>query len=269
MGQQLETQPAGKASSDAPALIRETKTDRPRQSWLKRNIKKTVKQAKQLNRRCAVHGDRPVFDNSDFPWVAKLEAAAPDIRRELDAVLTRKDELAAFHEVISDTATITRDQRWKTFAFTAYGLRSERNIAQCPRTWAAVQAIPGLRSALFSILEPGKHIPAHKGPYNGVLRAHLGLVIPKERSRVTIRVDDQHLQWEEGKVMIFDDSFEHEVWNDTDETRVVLFIDFDKPLRFPAGLVHRTLMSLAPFTPFLREGAEQQLAWEDRFYGRR
>ena len=115
-----------------------------------------------------------------------------------------------------------------------------------------------MKSALFSTLEPHKHIPAHKGPYNGVLRLHLGLIIPEPRNQAAIRVDDQVLHWEEGKAMVFDDAFEHEVWNRTDGLRLVLFVDFVKPLRFPASFFNWLVISLAPFTPFIREGVEQQ-----------
>jgi ornithine lipid ester-linked acyl 2-hydroxylase len=78
---------------------------------------------------------------------------------------------------------------------------------------------PGLITVLFSILEPGKHLPAHRGPYNGVLRLHLGLIVPEPCERLGIRVENQIYRWREGEVVIFDDSYEHEAWNDTSDTR--------------------------------------------------
>ena len=83
---------------------------------------------------------------------------------------------------------------------------------------------------------------------------------------LAIRVEEQTCQWREGKILIFDDAFEHEAWNHTDQTRVVLFVDFVKPLRFPASLLNWLLLNLAVFTPFIREGTENQKAWEKRFY---
>jgi beta-hydroxylase len=131
-----------------------------------------------------------------------------------------------------------------------------------------VQNIPGLKTAMFSIFEPGKHLPAHRGPYNGLLRLHLGLIVPEPREQVAIRIGNEICHWEEGRVLIFDDAFEHEAWNKTDKTRVVLFIDFVKPLRFPSNVLNWLILNLAVFTPFVREGYENHRIWEQRFHGK-
>ena len=81
---------------------------------------------------------------------------------------------------------------------------------------------------MFSILEPGKHLPPHRGPYNGVLRLHLGLIVPEPREQLGIRVDKDVYRWKEGEAVIFDDAYEHEAWNRTPHTRVVLFVDFSQ-----------------------------------------
>ena len=98
------------------------------------------------------------------------------------------------------------------------------NAARCPETMKALGKIPGLSTAFFSILSPGKHIPPHRGAYNGVLRLHLALQVPEPRDLVRIRIARQICHWEEGKCLIFDDTFNHEVWNDTAGYRVVLFV---------------------------------------------
>jgi len=120
---------------------------------------------------------------------------------------------------------------------------------------------------MFSILDPGKRIPPHRGPYNGVLRLHLGLLIPEPHNQIGIRVGVEECHWQEGRVLIFNDAYEHEVWNETGHVRVVLFVDFEKPLRFPANVLNRVLLGLAPFTPFLREGQDNLRRWERRFHG--
>ena len=250
---------------DADVVVEE-KRSRAKRKGYKKFLKNIVRKAKKLNRSHAIHGDHPVFDNAAFPWVTEIEAEWQTVRRELEAVLQDKDSLPAFHEILPDVQTITQDNRWKTYMFCGYGVKSKPNIERCPETWRLLQKIPGMKSAMFSILEPRKHIPAHKGPYNGVLRLHLGLIVPEPRDQVSIRVDDHILNWEEGKAMVFDDAFEHEVWNRTDGLRVVLFVDFVKPLRFPANLFNWCVMSLAPFTPFIREGVEQQKLWEKKYY---
>lgn len=222
--------------------------------------------AEKLNFKYARLGNPPVYDNATFPWVAEVEKAWPEIRSELDRVLMRQSELPSFQDISTDVKTISSDSGWKTFFLVGFGVKSEQNIRACPQTWEAVQKIPGLKTAMFSIFEPGKHLPAHRGPYNGVLRLHLGMIVPEPADKLAIRVKDQICRWQEGKALIFDDAYEHEAWNHTDETRVVLFIDFVKPLKFPARFVNWTLMNLAVFTPFIREGLDNHKAWEKKFY---
>jgi beta-hydroxylase len=219
-----------------------------------------------LNLKCSTVGNPPIYDSAVFPWVRTIEADWRAIRGELDRVLVRKNDLPGFHEISSDVATISTDKGWKTFLLCGYGFRSEANIAACPATWAACRKIPGLITAMFSILEPGKHLPPHRGPYNGVLRLHLGLIVPEPRDKLGIRVETKIYRWQEGEAVIFDDAYEHEAWNDTDKTRVVLFVDFVKPTRQPARLLNWLLLHLAVFTPFIREGMDNQKAWDKKFY---
>jgi ornithine lipid ester-linked acyl 2-hydroxylase len=239
--------------------------DRP--SAVTRFFMGIVAWAERLNFKHAKLGNPPVYDNATFPWAADVEAAAPAIRAELDRILVRKDELPTFQDISTDVKTISSDTGWKTFFLLGFGIKSEQNVKACPETWKAMQKIPGLTTVMFSIFEPGKHLPAHRGPYNGVLRLHLGLIVPENTGDdLAIRVKDQICHWEEGKVLIFDDAYEHEAWNHTDKTRVVLFVDFVKPLRFPARLVNWMLMHMAIFTPFIREGLDNHKEWEKKFY---
>ncbi|MEJ2377722.1 MAG: aspartyl/asparaginyl beta-hydroxylase domain-containing protein [Pseudolabrys sp.] len=237
-----------------------------RPSLTTRIFMRVVALVERLNVRCSMVGNPPVYDKAVFPWVAEIERAYPEIRAELERVLTRKEELPGFHELSSDVASISTDRGWKTYLLCGYGFRSEANIAACPHTFAACRKIPGLVTAMFSILEPGKHLSPHRGPYNGVLRLHLGLIVPEPRDALGIRVEYRLYRWREGAAVVFDDAYEHEAWNLTPHTRVVLFVDFVKPLRQPARLLNWLLLHLAPFTPFIREGLDNQKAWEKRFY---
>jgi beta-hydroxylase len=220
----------------------------------------------RLNLSCSKVGNPPIYDNAVFPWTQEIEREWRAIRTELDRVLVRQADLPGFHEISSDVATISQDRGWKTFLLAGYGFKSEPNIKLCPQTWRACQKIPGLITVMFSILEPGKHLPPHRGPYNGVLRLHLGLIVPEPREQLGIRVDKEVYRWQDGEAVIFDDAFEHEAWNRTPHTRVVLFVDFRKPLRFPANFLNWLLLHLAVFTPFIREGMDNHKAWEKKFY---
>lgn len=239
-----------------------------RPGWVTRFFMAFVAWAEKLNIQYAYYGNPPVYNKDLFPWVTHLEDNWLMIREELDRILPRQSELPAFQDIVSDVKTITTDKGWKSFLFTAYGEKSEKNIQQCPETWRLVNTIPGLKTAMFSIFEPEKHLAPHRGPYNGVLRLHLGLLVPHHTSsnQLGIRVCSTTCQWHEGEALIFDDAYEHEAWNYTDQTRVILFIDFVKPLRFPANMINAFILKLAVFTPFIREGVDYLKEWEKRFY---
>jgi beta-hydroxylase len=254
--------------------------EKPAQSWktegiasmerpgtMARLLMATVAFVERLNLKLAKLGNPCVHERAAFPWAAGVERQWRAIRAELDRVLARKADLPNVQELMADAAALSRDGSWKIFPLVAYGLRSQPNIDLCPETWRIVRTIPGLTTAMFSILEPGKRIPPHRGPYNGVLRLHLGLMVPEPRERVGIRVGAERRHWEEGRALIFDDAYEHEAWNETTGLRVVLFVDFEKPLRFPASVLNRLLLRLAVFTPFVREGGENLRRWERRFHG--
>jgi len=122
-----------------------------------------------------------------------------------------------------------------------------------------------MKTAFFSILAPGKHLPPHRGPFKGVLRYHLGLIVPKPEVSCGIRVADETRHWKEGESLVFDDTYMHEAWNNTNRDRVVLFMDFVRPLRFPASLLNWVLLNAIAVSPFVLGAAGNYLAWEKRF----
>jgi beta-hydroxylase len=207
----------------------------------------------------------PFLDPGAFAWVAPLEAHWEVIRGELDEVLQRRDDLPNFQDISTDQASITDDDRWKTFFLFGYGFKSEANCARCPRTTALLEQVPGMTTAMFSILSAGKHIEAHRGPYRGVLRYHLGLRIPEPASAAGISVGGEVRHWAEGKSLVFDDGYEHFAWNDTEGLRVVLFMDVIRPLKRPAADLNAALIKAIAVSPFVRDAKRRHLAWEKRF----
>ncbi|KAK3867181.1 hypothetical protein Pcinc_027331 [Petrolisthes cinctipes] len=120
---------------------------------------------------------------------------------------------------------------WKMFELFSRGRKLTANCVNAPQTCALIENFAPASGCKrgqvkFSLLEPGTHVHSHTGPTNCRLRAHLGLVVP---DGVRLRVIDEIIKWEEGKIFIFDDSFEHEVWNEGNETRLVLLIDVWHP----------------------------------------
>ncbi|MCL2769761.1 MAG: aspartyl/asparaginyl beta-hydroxylase domain-containing protein [Solirubrobacterales bacterium] len=214
-------------------------------------------------------GDSAFLELEDFPWVAELERNWGMIREELARVLEDRDALPNFQEISKDQIEITDDDRWKTFFLYGFGFEAELGVRMCPRTAALMRQIPGMTTAMFSILSPRKHILDHRGPYKGVVRYHLGLIVPHDREACRIRVGEEVRHWVQGRSMIFDDTYNHEVWNDTDETRVVLFLDVLRPLPFPDSLINRAIVKAIGLSPFVLDAKRNQRAWERRYLARR
>jgi len=229
-------------------------------------FKRLVDRSEALIRRKALHGDREFFENHSFPWVAAAEVEYPAIREELVRILSRIDELPSFQDLSPAQQVLTQDDGWKTFFFYLYGKKFDRNLETCPRTSRLLSTIPGMKTAFFSVLRPGKHLPEHRGPYAGVLRYHLGLKIPTEVDKCWIRVGNTRRSWEEGKSLVFDDTFPHEAMNGTNEVRVVLFVDFKRPLPWFADKVNTLMLQLMTWTPFIQDGVINEKLWEDTFH---
>ncbi len=196
-------------------------------------------------------------DLSKFPWIPKLEANWKTIRKELDGVLTTLKDVPNFQDISEAQAAITEGDRWKTFYLFAYGHQIVDNCARCPETAKLLLEIPAIKVAMFSILAPGKHLPEHRGLYSGVLRYHLALLIPEPKDQCGIRVGDETRHWEDGKSMVFDDTHPHEAWNDTTSHRVVLNVDFVRPLPFPLSLLNRIMIWRIGTTPYVTEAARK------------
>jgi beta-hydroxylase len=215
-------------------------------------------------------GDATFFPTERFPWVGHIEENWTVIREEAERLLEEDHAgLANFQEISKDQIEITDDDRWKTFFIYGYGFEAKLGVEMCPRTAALMREIPGMKTAMISILSPRKHILDHRGPYKGVLRYHLGLIVPQDAEACRIRVGDDFRHWQEGKSLIFDDTFNHEVWNDTDETRVVLFVDVMRPLPFPESAINEGIVKAIGYSPFVLDAKRNQEAWEQRYLERR
>ena len=215
-----------------------TETPKP---TLKRRLRQTAKKMLDVNRlyaRAAGGENRPAFYNIDetYPALRELDRNYPVIRQELEGILAQRDKLPRYHDLTKRemyiSGTIDADKDWKIFMLYSLVGKPEANQARCPQTTALLEKIPHLYQAFFSILDPGKSIPAHCGDYLGYLRYHLALVVP-ENNPPSMRVKDTVHTWQEGKSILFDDSWNHEVYNKSDGLRVVLIVDFLRPMPAP------------------------------------
>lgn len=248
------TQSPSQSTPDQPRAKR-------RKPWYIRAGRKILRSVDRSIARQSKVGNPAIFQPETFDWARALEAEWRTVRAELDEILRERDRLPRFQDISEDQARISQDDRWKTFFLYGYGYKMPENCERCPETTRLIEQVPGMTTAFFSILAPGKHIPAHRGPYKGVIRYHLGLKVPEPRAQCRIRVDDQYASWAEGESLIFDDTYEHEVWNDTDGERVVLFMDVIRPTRFPASLVNRAAFHLIRLSPFVQRARRNQNRW--------
>ena len=141
-------------------------------------------------RKRSLVGQATFFDQSAFPWIAHIERNVGVIQQELRALLHDREALPNFQDISKDQVAITDDDRWKTCFLYGCGFQADVGVQQCPRTAELMRQIPGMTTAMFSILSPRKHIRPHRGPYMGVLRYHLGLVVPEDAHACRIRVGE-------------------------------------------------------------------------------
>ena len=204
--------------------------------------------------------NEPVLDMRDFGWTQSLRDNWQAIREEAVAVALRGDASPSLATISPDHRSIAEVDKWRSFFLWGYVYRIDDNADRCPATTALVERIPGLNSAFFSILAPGTHIPAHRGVSKGLITCHLGLVVPRDGD-VRMRVRDRVVRWAEGETLVFDDTYSHEVWNDTAGTRVVLLIQFARPLRNPGKWIADLFLGFVKRSAFVQEARANISSW--------
>ncbi|MFT3906326.1 MAG: aspartyl/asparaginyl beta-hydroxylase domain-containing protein [Steroidobacteraceae bacterium] len=176
------------------------------------------------------------LDRALFPWIAALEARTDDIRAELLRLLPSAAgrERVFLSEELERANLRGADARptWNGYYFYRHGQRRDDNCSACPITAAAIDSLPLPRvprhgpEVLFSIFTPGTHLLPHHGVTNTRLVAHLPLIVPRD---CALNVGGELHAWEEGRVVVFDDTYAHEAWNRSDQLRVVLIVDVWNP----------------------------------------
>lgn len=172
------------------------------------------------------------YDKNEFSYQKLLEDNHDVILKELLQVIetnesssTYKDTWVAAHPAYVEGQF---NVSWKTYEFLFFGIKKPKNIEKCPKTYEILLQIPELITAQFSLLLPHTHVNTHKGYSKIILRNHLPLIVPAG-NECGIRVGNETHQWKKGELLVFDDSYEHEAWNNSNETRVVLMFDVAKP----------------------------------------
>jgi aspartyl/asparaginyl beta-hydroxylase (cupin superfamily) len=213
----------------------------------------------------SVVSNKPVLPKADFKWAALLENHWEAIREELTALLKNDNHLPNIEDIQPQEQALNQDNKWKTLFLYDFGIKSERNCEKCPVTTSVLESIPGMLTGFFSILYPGKHIPAHRGIFKGIVRTHLGLVVPgNEKCRM--RVSTEIINWKNGKALFFDDTYNHEVWNDTDSVRVVLLIDTVRPYKSWGAKINNQIIKGITESVYVKQAFKKNEDWEKAYY---
>jgi aspartyl/asparaginyl beta-hydroxylase (cupin superfamily) len=198
------------------------------------------------------------FDRTEFPWLDAIEAATADIREEFLAILRTEEGFVPYVAYPPDVphnqwAELNNSPRWSAFHLYRMGKLVEENAAKCPRTMRSLAGSPQpdqpgrTPSAMFSLLKPKTRIPAHTGVSNVRLVTHLPLIVPEG---CAFRVGNDTRRWVPGRAWVFDDTIEHEAWNDSDKPRVVLIFDIWHPHLTPPerAMITALAAGIAAFT---------------------
>jgi len=177
-----------------------------------------------------------------FPWLETLEAETEVIRAELEGVLQSRQDFAPYIDFppgapVNQWGELNHSARWSSYFLWRDGQRQDGACTACPKTAAILERLPmaiqpGFApTAMFSALEAKTHIPAHTGSTNTRLLCHLPLILP---GPARFRVGNQTRSWRMGEAWVFDDTIEHEAWNDAGALRVILIFDIWNPYLEPA-----------------------------------
>ncbi len=194
--------------------------------------------------RCSYEGTTPFLDLRSTPLIAKLEASHRMIHTEVKGALQHFSPIKGdlfFREIADD--------KWKKIYLKWYGESPAYAYGLFPKTMELVDSHPEIRLAMFSMLEPGAVIKQHRGPYRGCIRVHLGIMTPNS-PKCFISVGGTQYHWKDGEAVAFDDTYVHFVRNDTNKTRVILFLDVERRYasKFIGGLNKLIMKHILPAT---------------------
>lgn len=165
-----------------------------------------------------------LYDPGQFDFVKVVESQWRVIQGELLQVI-EKTEAAREFRPYQDLEKTDKDAAWKTAGLMYWTIPSKKNISLFPKTWEIFRRIPNLTSCSIHLLEPHATIKPHIGDTDAMYRCHMGLIVPAQLPRCGFRVGSEKVSWEEGKIFIFNDAYNHTAWNNTNSNRYVISFD--------------------------------------------
>jgi aspartyl/asparaginyl beta-hydroxylase (cupin superfamily) len=204
----------------------------------------------------AFQGEIIFTDPHLIKGVKELENSWQIILEEYKALCLKRD-IPGIDEFFEEQKVLAANRSWRSFPLLIYGYELVENTNDCPETTRLLQNIEGISAAMFSVISPQKEIPPHNGPYKGMLRIHLGLIVPGDISTCFIEIKGKRSGWQAGRCIAFDDTHRHYAANHTEFDRVVLFIDVVRPLPFVLKQFNKLLFHALAKSEFIQEAISQ------------
>lgn len=199
---------------------------------------------------CLFFSNEPFPEASKFPVIQKLEVNQDKIQAEFKQVYER-ETIPQIDQIFVEQSPLNKKKTWRFLVLKSFFSDFGLNTKKFPLTTEIISD-KIVCSAFFSILSPKSNIPPHRGPFKGVIRVHLPLLIPQDHQNCYIVVGGIKRYWEKAKCLVFDDYFEHYVINDTDQVRVVLFLDIVRPLPFPFSMINKAILRFIGNSVFMK-----------------
>ena len=201
----------------------------------------------------------PFLNTQDLAWSENLRAHTDEIRQEYYAYINSGKKLPSYDAIIHNRPdTSDTFKHWKIIILRTYN-KDTNNMNFFPKLQQYIASIPGCSVVMFSLLDPREKIGAHRGPNRGVLRYHLAIETPPilVRDNCYLVVNNIKYSWKNGQDVLFDDTYSHYVINDTDYTRVVLFLDIEKPLTGYKKYLNKLVLLVSPYNGRVKKIVER------------
>lgn len=202
----------------------------------------------------------PVFEfHETFSSIVPFSKEWQRIKVEALNISANISSVPRFHEIMSQQSDISANDKhdWRMFIVKAYGVIIPKNASRCPVLAELVSSNPDILTATLSFLAPHKHIPKHRGPFRGVIRYYLGLSVPLTfdgQPSTVLTIDGTEYRIGDGQWILWDDTYEHEVLNKSNEMRIALLLDVRrKGMPLDMELLSRILIAVASVGVRLRK----------------
>jgi aspartyl/asparaginyl beta-hydroxylase (cupin superfamily) len=177
------------------------------------------------------------------------------IKNEVLAYL-KNNELPNASDISVEQQSIENEKKWKVLVLKVFSKYNQKNCNLLPKTTKILKKHKNIVNAMFSKMEPNSHIKRHRGVYNGLVRYHFGIKIPNDKNNLFIIINDEKIHWKENESFIFDDTQYHEAVNNTKEDRLILMIDYERPIPWFLKPLNKIILYIIEKSPLIKNSIE-------------